>query len=584
MKIKAVILVFLILFSAVLPIQAATDEGYGEAETSLGQFVDSFEDLENVSVAVNVIRNATLDTMELNSTTASTGIYNLTQLREHDYFGGAATPDFTWTINNNDEIRMISDAASQGRGYMFLTVNRLWLDDKYIRFRYFPFADVVLPTYQTQSLTVYDGNYDRSNGADFPSAAGGAPWNPIPLKGNGILFSYTNVDGLNNWFTKDFQIDTSGGTEDNVTLFWWFRDDWTARTLHLRLDWIEINNGAGGADNLIFINFNNSSPITMEQVGTQGDYGFSFNPELPFQVGGFETEGYFTTVDYLSDPLANGSALTALFNSTIPANTQILVEFSEDNSTWVFNDWEPLFGGFEAVDLRDLNYSSGFYFRYNLSTTDFSVTPRVYQSRLITTMGRARADVNITGEWVEYNLTSITVNVGTHDSGNLASTFFVDGDTYDVSETVGTPAWIISFNWTNVDQGANSLWVLIYSFYDGNLVHDIDLQLYNFTSTSWTDIAPISDMLGFEWVNASIYDLRIPNDFINSTGAVLGRINHLDSGNINHDMLIDLIQLQAFIPSDVEVEIFQFFWIVIAIALMIVGIVLARMWPHDGDP
>ena len=107
------------------------------------------------------------------------------------------------------------------------------------------------------------------------------------------------------------------------------------------------------------------------------------------EMGGYEPEGYFTSTNYLSSPIVNGSALVHLENTTIPPNTGITIEFSDDNATWILNDWQPLFGGFESIDLRELNYSTGYYTRHNLSTTDLAVTPIVYQSRLITTIGNS---------------------------------------------------------------------------------------------------------------------------------------------------------------------------------------------------
>ena len=83
-RISAVFLIFLIVFSTGYPVYSAgTDEGYGETETALGQFVDSFEDSGNISTAVNVIRNATLEVMELN-TSAATPNENFTTYTEVD--------------------------------------------------------------------------------------------------------------------------------------------------------------------------------------------------------------------------------------------------------------------------------------------------------------------------------------------------------------------------------------------------------------------------------------------------------------------------------------------------------------------
>ena len=582
-KLRVFFLILGLVASGILLVAA----DFGESSASLGQFTDDFTDLNNVSVRVSIIRNATLNAMEINSSIPIVAIQNLTSLREHDYFGAAATPGFTFTINNNDEIRMISTTASQGRGYMFLTVDRNWLDDKYVRFRYYPFSDVVLAVYQKQYFEVYDGTYDRSNNADFPSAAGGAPWNPIPTKGNGVLFSYTNVDGLNNWFIKDFQVDTSGGSEDNVTLFWWMADDWSARTLRLQLDWIEINDGAGGADPIILINFNNSSPITMEQIGTQGDYGFSLNPELPLVVGGFESEGYFITTDYLAS--LNGSVLTQLTNATIPGGTSITAQFSPDNSTWVDAHGAPgatpITAGYLATDLRDLNWSTSHYVKYNMTGGDD--TPRLYQSRLISTVGEVGAGApgqNVSRETVFYNLTEIGVTVGTLDSGDLNSTLDIDGDMYNVSELVGAPGMQISGNFSGVDPDAGCLWVVIYAHYDGNLNHDFDIEVWNFTSSAWVEDSHITDGIELAWFNTTIYALRIPNEFL-SGGEVRVRLDHEAPGNINHDLFIEYFKLLAEIPAGptpgagaVTVNIIEsdFPWIAIAIILMCVAYLLFR--------
>ena len=130
-----IVLLIVTLIAPAIPLTLA--DGYGENSDSLGQITDEFTSLDNVSVRVLVERNATFNAMELNSTgIAATVIYNLTNLREHDYYGGGATPDFSFSIDNNDEIRINSNAASQGRGYLFLTVDRSWLNDRYVRNRY----------------------------------------------------------------------------------------------------------------------------------------------------------------------------------------------------------------------------------------------------------------------------------------------------------------------------------------------------------------------------------------------------------------------------------------------------------------
>ncbi|MHA2054548.1 MAG: hypothetical protein ACW99F_13210, partial [Candidatus Hodarchaeales archaeon] len=84
------------------------------------------------------------------------------------------------------------------------------------------------------------------------------------------------------------------------------------------------------------------------------------------------------------------------------------------------------------------------------------------------------------------------------------------------------------------------------------------------------------------WINSTIYAIRIPNEFL-SGGEVRVRLDHESAGNVNHDLFIDYIRLQAFIPSDVAAaDEFQFFWIVLAIALMLIGIMLAKAWFEEN--
>ena len=268
---------------------------------------------------------------------------------------------------------------------------------------------------------------------------------------------------------------------------------------------------------------------------------------------GYVSDGYFITVDYLSDPLANGSALVHLTNTSIPDGTVILVEYSDDNSTWIFNDWQPIFGGFESIDLRDLNYSTGFYIRFNLSTSDSSLTPRVYQSRLITMIGNvSTVTQNVTGEWINYQAVSILNLTGVHTEGDLNSTFFIDGDFWNHTEVAGPPGHLVQINFSGVDPDAECLWVTIFYLYTGNALHVFNIEMWNFTSSAWVNDGHLIDGVALAWTNSTIYAMRIPLDFL-SGGEVRVQLNHESPGNVNHELSIDYIRLVAKIPADVSI-------------------------------
>lgn len=586
MKAKAGILVFLIIFSAAARIQAATNEGYGEDSTALGQFVDSFETSDNISTAVNVIRNATLEVMELNVSVALPN-ENFTAYTE---------------VDTNNKITVLEDRIEfiqlrrDDEGYVYRDFGVDFWGDFQVDFtvvindteagdadnRWIA-SSVAFTTYVDDYVGGSPGDdcmfvMIRDNGASDNFYK----FSIFGLDGGAVLPGVEDIGGVRAVSNTPLYL-TFNRTDDDFYL-WIYTDE--ARTV---LDETLTLPNTGMAELLRY-----TYGVQSIDSSTDGEIwmsGYVADLDLGFGGGGYELNGYFTTVDYLSDPLANGSALVAMINTSIPANTQILVEFSEDNSTWVFNDWDPLVGGFESVDLRALNYSSGYHTRFNLSTSSPLASPRVYQNRLITTIGSGSgppipgADVNVTGAWKYYNLTAILNVTGIHDDGNLASTYLVDGDTWNCSEVVGVPGYEVKFNITGIDPAAISLWLVNYVWYDGSASHEVNVELYNYSSGAFVEIGEIPDQLGFEWQNFTIYPLRIPLEFVNSSGVMVGRFYHADAGNINHDIVFDRISLHAFIPTAAAAEeSFQFFWIVIAIALMLIGLVLSKMWFEGRDP
>ncbi len=184
----------------------------------------------------------------------------------------------------------------------------------------------------------------------------------------------------------------------------------------------------------------------------------------------------------------------------------------------------------------------------------------------------------LNGSWVDYNLTEIGVTRGTLDSGNLASTYFIDGDMFNVSEVAMTPGMGISANITGIDENAISLWITIYALYDGNLNHDFDIEVWDFTNSVWVEDSHIEDGVVLGWVNSTIYDLRIPVDFLNA-GEVRIRLDHESPGNINHDLFIDYFRVQAFVPTGLAVAgvgvganwgLLWFFLILICVPILLV--------------
>ena len=381
MRSKLFFLVLLISLNVPL-VYSAPDEGYGEANENLGQFTDTFENEDYVTVLEDVIINTTFECVELNYTDLIILTNDTFQLREHDRYV-VQTPAITFSIFGDDELRYDSTMGGAGIAKGFFYGDTDYLNDKYVRVRWL-WTGTVSNSYPL-FFEVWDDIYNRGDDTDFPEGA------EMPAKGAGNLYLYREGIGRNIWVTRDFLLDLDGwgSTQDEVTIFLMLYDAWIGADVGGQIDWIELNTGAGGTGNIWTLDFTGTQDVVMEVLGTDGDYGYIDDSGLPLFTGGFEDDGYFLTEDYLNE--TQGNSLTLLTNASLPPSTGITVQFSSDNETWVDNHGNAgsstVRANFSALDLRDLNYSDCFM-RYNLSGPG-AVTPRLYQSRIVTTNGTA---------------------------------------------------------------------------------------------------------------------------------------------------------------------------------------------------
>jgi len=202
-------------------------------------------------------------------------------LREHDH-NPNNEPETTFSKEGASSLRMASPTVPSGSGYAFFVCDRSWLNNKYLRWSWSGYYS------RDQNgavwfVYVYDGEYDRTSDVDFPDDTG------ILTKGNGLLQTVAAKEDFGSWGpeTQDVQIDTSGGSETKCTVMFRLRDAWNGHDVNLDLHWVEINTGAGGSGNLYSEDFTDAP--TMEQTGTDGDYGYVSSGEIsvgfPFSFG-----------------------------------------------------------------------------------------------------------------------------------------------------------------------------------------------------------------------------------------------------------------------------------------------------------
>ena len=139
-----------------------------------------------------------------------------------------------------------------------------------------------------------------------------------------------------------------------------------------------------------------------------------------------------------------------------------------------------------------------------------------------------------------YTPDSLLLNTGTHTAGNVVSTQTpFDSDTYNITEVGGVPGFDIDFTFVAVDKFNR---INLHIMYDGNILHRIQVKLYNTITLAWDDITNFSDQGGyFYWITNE----GIPSvDYVDAiTSEVKLKLYHVSNGNVLHHTQIDYISL-----------------------------------------
>lgn len=373
-ELKPLIITLFILVIITQPVLAIND--YGEDGDYLGQVVDDYTNEDFVQSKTNVINNETLDCMELNFTSGGVGpLYeNFTTYTEVDSAADITKTDrvITWSTMRRDAASWV--VYDFGANYFgdfqcnfTLDILDIEAGDSSSRFAlglcaFSNDVGTVITLEAGDYLVVYprqDGSTDDRFRYNLYQATGGVPdffleddsFYNLPNK-HYLTFERSGVDIVLRVYSDEVRtvlVDTlaiTGNTKEY-------------RYFHVLTSY---GTAADGADHSTGILAN----VTFE-MGEAGGY----------------SDGHYYTVDMLE----GDTGLVLMYNATIPTGTGITVELSEDNSTWVdHNDipgYDTLTAGFESLDLRDLNVTS-LYMRFNMTNTNSSLTPRMYQIRLVT--------------------------------------------------------------------------------------------------------------------------------------------------------------------------------------------------------
>jgi len=183
-----------------------------------------------------------------------------------------------------------------------------------------------------------------------------------------------------------------------------------------------------------------------------------------------------------------------------------------------------------GVKVDALNFNAGsLTLKQNRGLSDLSVN---LDSRYYT-----KDEIDDIVAEVIYTPASITTNVGSYVSGNLASVSNLGDDNfYQVDEVTGVPGFNIEATFSGINS-VNRIW--LHLNYEGSTSHVVRVELYNYSTLSWDLFTTFTTSTDYQFL-----DIPVTNNvnYISSGNARL-RIYHNTSGNPSHDIKIDYIAI-----------------------------------------
>ncbi|MDO8735714.1 MAG: WxL domain-containing protein [Thermoleophilia bacterium] len=146
----------------------------------------------------------------------------------------------------------------------------------------------------------------------------------------------------------------------------------------------------------------------------------------------------------------------------------------------------------------------------------------------------------------DYFPTSVSVSNGTITSGTYSSVQSVNG-TYLIVQETGS--FQITYTFTNnIPAIQNS--IMFTGRYQGNSTHAVELQIYNYSTSSWTNVRSATKDFGnsstdynFAWAIPGTLSNYFTGTAPNLTARI--RVNHTSSGTSSHYFYTDMISLST---------------------------------------
>jgi hypothetical protein len=134
---------------------------------------------------------------------------------------------------------------------------------------------------------------------------------------------------------------------------------------------------------------------------------------------------------------------------------------------------------------------------------------------------------------------SFHITDGAVASGVITDTYTDNGIKHVLEEVTGTPGMDYEY-WFATVPAYNWIRVHVNGYYEGNPAHDVEISVWNFTSSAWDHFDTMLDASA----DADFYSPDLPGADYISGGVVKVRFHHPDSGNTSHRLYLDAVLLE----------------------------------------
>lgn len=142
-------------------------------------------------------------------------------------------------------------------------------------------------------------------------------------------------------------------------------------------------------------------------------------------------------------------------------------------------------------------------------------------------------------KWLTATASAGSATVGTESSGTYASTAADDDTSWVIDEIAATPGITLTMDFTAPVLGNKTTQLIISGYYDGNLAHTVNVDAYDWVTTSYDNLGVLPDAVG-----ETLYTFTLDADHMDTDGSIRIRINHTSPGNATHQLFLDHVYIQ----------------------------------------